>query len=123
MASLAKFGALRTKFSELADFASVYIAEAHPVERANFTGNIAISTHEALEDRLEAARVLQTSMEGEDNTILVDSMEDVANKAYAALPERLYVILDGKVVLEGKTGPFGYNIAEIESFLESYKSA
>ena len=122
MASLVKFGALRTKFSGLADFASVYIAEAHPVEKANFTGNIVISTHETLEDRLKAARVLQSSMQGEDNRILVDSMQDVANELYAAFPERLYVILDGKVVLEGKPGPFGYNIAEIESFLESYKS-
>ena len=122
MASLVKFGALRTKFSGLADFASVYIAEAHPVEKANFTGNIVISTHETLEDRLKAARVLQSSMQGEDNRILVDSMQDVANELYAAFPERLYVILDGKVVLEGQPGPFGYNIAEIESFLESYKS-
>ena len=122
MASLAKFGALRTTFSGLADFASVYIAEAHPVEKANFTGNIVISAHETLEDRLKAARVLQSSMQGEDNRILVDSMQDVANELYAAFPERLYVILDGKVVLEGKPGPFGYNIAEIESFLESYKS-
>ena len=122
MASLVKFGALCTKFSGLADFASVYIAEAHPVEKANFTGNIVISAHETLEDRLKAARDLQSSMQGEDNRILVDSMQDVANELYAAFPERLYVILDGKVVLEGKRGPFGYNIAEIESFLESYKS-
>ena len=122
MASLVKFGALRTTFSGLADFASVYIAEAHPVEKANFTGNIVISAHETLEDRLKAARDLQSSMQGEDNRILVDSMQDVANELYAAFPERLYVILDGKVVLEGKPGPFGYNIAEIESFLESYKS-
>ena len=53
--------------------------------------------------------------------ILVDAMDDRANLAFAALPERLYVILDGKVVLQGGLGPFNYNIEEVEHFLENRK--
>ena len=53
-----------------------------------------------LEDRIEAARILQDNMVGQDNTILVDTMYNHASKAYAAQPERLYVVQDGKVVLE-----------------------
>jgi len=121
MANLENFNALRRKFSGLADFANVYIEEAHPMERPNFTGNIEIATHEALEDRIEAARVLQSHMDSnEDNIILVDTMDNTASKAYAALPERLYGILDGKVVYEGKMGPFGYSLAELESYLSEY---
>ena len=48
-------------------------------------------------------------------------MDDRANLAFAALPERLYVILDGKVVLQGGLGPFNYNIEEVEQFLENRK--
>ena len=33
-------------------------------------------------------------------------MDDRTNHAYSALPERLYVVLDGKVVFE--VGLFGY---------------
>ena len=49
---------------------------------------------------MDAARALENTMDGEDNTILVDNMDNKARAAYAALPERLYVVLDGEVVLE-----------------------
>ena len=135
MASLVEFGTLRAKFSGLADFASIYISEAHPKERPNFSGNLDIGTHIVLEDRMNAARALENTMDGEDNTILVDNMDNKARAAYAALPERLYVVLDGEVVLEvrkywnlliinfdlqGKTGPFGYNLADVESYLDTF---
>eukprot|EP00092_Neocalanus_flemingeri_P097089 GFUD01123679.1.p2 GENE.GFUD01123679.1~~GFUD01123679.1.p2 ORF type:complete len:129 (+),score=37.23 GFUD01123679.1:444-830(+) len=120
MASLLKFSTLRAKYSGLADFVTSYIAEAHPKERPNFSGNIDIGTHEVLEDRIEAARILQENIGSEDNTILVDTMDNLASQAYSAQPERLYVVLDGKVVLEGKSGPFGYNLAEIDTFLNNF---
>lgn len=53
--------------------------------------------------------------------ILVNAMDDRANLAFAALPERIYVIVDGKVVLQGGLGPFNYNIEEVEHFLENKK--
>ena len=59
MASLGKFGALRTKFAGLVDFVTIYIAEAHPAERQHFSGNIDISTHETMEERVEAADTLR----------------------------------------------------------------
>ena len=36
MANLGKFGSLRQNFSEVADFVTIYIAEAHPSERGHF---------------------------------------------------------------------------------------
>jgi len=120
MASLEEFQALQVKFSGLADFLTVYIAEAHPKERPNFSGNIDIATHKVLEDRMKAARVLQDAMKGEDNTIVVDTMDNLACDAYAALPERLYIVLDDRIVLEGGVGPFGYNLAEVEDYLKTF---
>ena len=100
MASFSKFCGLRAKFSGLADFVTIYIAEAHPRERPNFGGNLEIATHQVLEDRIEAAKILLDHGDDEDITILVDTMSNNASKAYAANPERLYCILDGKIVME-----------------------
>jgi len=121
MANLSKFSTIRAKFSGLADFVAIYIAEAHPMERPNFSGNLEIATHTVLEDRLEAAKILSANMD-KDQAILVDTMHNYASLAYGALPERLYVVLDGQIVLEGKQGPFGYNLGEIETYLEHFGS-
>ena len=59
MVNLSKFGALRTKFAGLADFVTIYIAEAHPAERKHFSGNYAIDTHASMEERIEAAETLK----------------------------------------------------------------
>jgi len=119
MANLGKFGALRAKFSGLADFVTVYISEAHPSERGHFTDNIDIATHQSMDDRITAAWTLKkkagNALEG--CPILVDPMDDRANIAYGAHPERLYVVKDGIVVFEGGLGPFDYSTEEVEKFL------
>ena len=46
-------------------------------------------------------------------------MDNKAGAAYAAMPERLYIVLDGKIVYEGDQGPFGYNLDEVELYLET----
>ena len=72
------------------------------------------------EERVEAAEILLDYKKAEDNyDILVDLMDNKAGAAYAAMPERLYVVLDGKIVYEGDQGPFGYNLDELELFLET----
>eukprot|EP00090_Calanus_glacialis_P015331 TRINITY_DN24214_c0_g1_i1.p2 TRINITY_DN24214_c0_g1~~TRINITY_DN24214_c0_g1_i1.p2 ORF type:complete len:124 (-),score=40.21 TRINITY_DN24214_c0_g1_i1:113-484(-) len=119
MASLGKFGALRTKFAGLVDFVTVYIAEAHPAEKKHFSGNFDIASHASMRERMEAANTLKEEagqiLEG--CPILVDPMDDRANLAYAALPERLYVVQDGKITYEGGVGPRNYSIDELDAFL------
>ena len=139
MAKLGQFGELTAKFSTLADFVTVYISEAHPSEEANFTGNIDIAEHKVtslcrtqnvsslyrdhfqnFEERVEAAEILLDYKKAEDNyDILVDLMDNKAGTAYAAMPERLYVILDGRIVYEGLQGPFDYRMDEVEQYLET----
>jgi len=128
MANLDKFGKLRQNFSEVADFVTVYIAEAHPAERGHFKvggdgGNYDIDTHANIADRLNAATTLREeagkALKG--CKILVDPMDDRANIAYAALPERLYVVQDGQIIYQGGLGPFDYKISEVEAFLAKNK--
>lgn len=119
MASLGKFGALRKKFAGLADFVTIYIAEAHPAERKHFIDNYAIDTHASIDERVEAAETLKEEAGEFLNgcPILVDQMDDKASLAYASLPERLYVVQDGVVTFEGGIGPVFYSIEEVEDFL------
>ena len=72
------------------------------------------------EERVEAAEILLDYKKAEDNyDILVDLMDNKAGTAYAAMPERLYVVLDGKIVYEGLQGPFDYRLDEVEQYLET----
>ena len=48
-------------------------------------------------------------------------MDDRANKAFAALPERIYVVLDGRIAYQGGLGPFDYKIEEVEKYLAKRK--
>jgi len=120
MAKLGQFGKISAKYSHLADFVTVYISEAHPREEANFTGNIDIGEHKNFEERVEACKILLEHKSAGDNySLMVDLMDNKAGIAYAAMPERLYVVLDGKIVYEGLQGPFGYRLEEVEQFLET----
>jgi len=50
---------------------------------------------------------------------LVDDMENVAQKAYAGWPDRLYVIdAAGNVAYRGEPGPRGFKPPEAESALK-----
>jgi len=49
--------------------------------------------------------------------ILVDTMDNNANIAFDAWPERLYVLRDNKVAFKGGPGPFGYDIDALEEWL------
>ena len=87
--------------------------------------------------RLRYKKVLRSLKIGQDNTnqdgnpllrkegkeflegcpILVDSIDNEAEKKYSGLPERLYVILDGEIIYAGEMGPFGYSIKEVDECL------
>ena len=115
MANIGKFGALRAKFAGLADFVTVYIAEAHPAERKHFSGNFDISTHTNMEERVKAATTLVERARDSlgDCTILVDPMDDRASLAYAALPERIYVVQDGNISYEVSVSDISYEVSDV----------
>ena len=112
---------MSSKFSGSADFVTVYTEEAHPSEQSNFTGNVEIPTHQNMEQRIAASQMIAEIKSSDDcYSLVVDLMNNEASSAYAAIPERLYVVLDGKIIYEGAQGPFGYNLAEVESCLEKF---
>ena len=125
MSKVKDFGALCGEYQDLADFITVYIAEAHPYDSGDLAESYEwkISTHSKFEDRIAAAKQLQTKFQAMkiNSPMYVDFMEDQANAAYGALPERMYIILNGKIEYMGGIGPFGYKIHEVDEWLENYK--
>lgn len=120
MARLNAYQRLAARSGHLADFLLVYIEEAHPTDGWISTdASYQIPTHQSLQDRLRAAQLMLQGVPG--CRVVVDTMSNASNAAYGAYFERLYVILDGKVVYQGGRGPEGYKISELRSWLDRYQ--
>ena len=76
-----------------------------------------LANHETMTDRLGAAGAcvlgLKLTMPA-----LIDSMDNIAERTYAAWPERLYVLdEDGRVAHQCGKGPYGFDLDALEAFL------
>jgi hypothetical protein len=110
------------RFHDRADFLTIYIKEAHPDDEWQMQPNLD-----------EEVCYLQPKNEGQRVAIAndfarrfqyplplaVDPMDDAANRAYAAWPERLYIIEGGRIVYKGGNGPFNYKPEEVRAWLEA----
>ncbi len=101
------------RFRDRAALAFVYIAEAHALDewqtQSNRDEGVLIRQHKTLEERFAAAnegvRRLRLTM-----PVLVDGMDDAASEAFAAWPERVYVIdADGRTAFAGGPGPWEFD--------------
>ncbi|KAG8449249.1 hypothetical protein GDO86_016064 [Hymenochirus boettgeri] len=109
-----------TQHIGIADFLLVYIEEAHPSDGwVSTDASYQIPKHQCLQDRLAAAQLMIQEVPG--CRVVVDTMDNASNAAYGAYFERLYIILEGKVVYQGGRGPEGYRISELKNWLELYQ--
>ena len=122
MVKFGEFCQLVRKFAKHADFAVIYISEAHATDGWNFAENLyKIRNHVSLQDRINAAKILREVMPREDNlTLHVDSMENDANQGYAGLFERLYIVHRGRIAYMGEPGPNGYCLDEVKEWLDQF---
>ncbi|MEE6493682.1 hypothetical protein FKM82_016915 [Ascaphus truei] len=105
---------------DIADFLLVYIEEAHPSDGwVSTDASYQIPKHQCLQDRLAAAQLMTQCVPG--CRVVVDTMNNASNAAYGAYFERLYILLEGKVVYQGGRGPEGYKISELRNCLHQYK--
>ncbi|XP_055091297.1 type I iodothyronine deiodinase isoform X2 [Symphalangus syndactylus] len=85
-----------------------------------FKNNMDIRSHQNLQDRLQAAHLLLAR--SPQCPVVVDTMQNQSSQLYAALPERLYVIQEGRILYKGKSGPWNYNPEEVRAVLEKLHS-
>ena len=70
----------------------------------------------SLSERRQVARVCMTKLALEPMPALVDDMDDTVNDAYAAWPDRMYLVgTDGTIAYHGGRGPFGFKPEELNA--------
>lgn len=120
MANLAKIKKIQARFAERATFLTIYTQEAHPTEGGDYIDYfLPIKEHTTLEQRLEAAGEL-LNLETLPGPVLVDNMANEASVAYGSFPDRLYIVLGGRVVYQGGVGPHGYVPDKVEEWLKKF---
>lgn len=118
-----EFLSIAREFSDVADFLTVYIEEAHPSDGWAFKNNVIIPRHQTLEQRCNAAKLMLQSVEFHNCSLMVDNMDDEANKAYAGMPIRLYIIKNQEIEYAGGTGPTFYNPNEVKQWLQNTRTS
>ena len=100
----------------------MYLQEIHPTDgwqvKENEQDAVLFRQHQSMEERVEVGQACMLKMALEMPAV-VDEMDDAVAKAYAAMPERLYVIgKDGCVAYKGGMGPMFFRPEEWEQALE-----
>eukprot|EP00794_Sanderia_malayensis_P019015 gene19015-20927_t len=114
-----EFSKIVAEFSDIADFVVVYVEEAHPVDEWCFkNAQFSMKQQSRLEERVEAARYIATKYQ--HIPVYADLMNNNVSKAFGALPERLYILLNNQVVYAGGIGPFAYDLEEMQHCLVQY---
>lgn len=124
---------LYEQYQDQVQFILIYVREAHPVEGWWLGGGLLglllrlrrtkaatdVYDPKTMEERREVAARCESELKYGIPT-LVDDMEDTVNRAYAALPTRLYLVgMDGRVVYAGGLGPFGFKPQELKANIET----
>ena len=104
-------------YKDRAEFYLVYIREAHPTDGWRIQGNVEVADPDTQKERQDVAQVCSLKLDL-SMPVLVDDTADSVNLAYAAWPERLYVIgKDGTIAYAGGMGPMLFKPEECEAFL------
>jgi len=108
-------------YKDHADFLTVYVREAHPTDewqmKSNVKDDVCYAQPKTLGQRVAIAKDF-TARYKFPLPFGIDDMGNAAETAYAAWPERLYIIDEtGHIVYRGGMGPFHYKPAEVREWL------
>jgi hypothetical protein len=109
------------RYKDRARFLTIYIKEAHPTDEwrmdQNDDADVCYLQPRTTEDRVAIANDFARRFKYE-LPLLVDSIENRANEAYAAWPERLYIVDEaGRLAYKGGMGPFDFHPEEVDAWL------
>jgi len=108
---------LYEQYGDRIEFLVIYIREAHPTDGWHI-GDHDIRDPRTMEERRRVAGQCEVAMQHGIRTY-VDEMDDAVMKAYAAWPDRLYLIgLDGRVVYASGRGPWGFKPSELKKAID-----
>jgi Ca2+-binding EF-hand superfamily protein len=112
---------LRRRYAPRADFYMVYTRESHPADgwrlASNDRAGVIINQPRTAREREMASRRLCQATPA-SIPVLLDRMDNAMTEAYAAFPDRLYLIdRRGRVVYKGGRGPVGFDPRSLEEAL------
>jgi len=112
---------LYSDYKDHADFLQVYVREAHPTDewemKKNLDENVCYPQPKTLEQRVAIANDFIKRFHF-PMPFGVDEMNNAANDAYAAWPERIYIVDEnGRIAYRGGMGPFHYKPEEARAWL------
>lgn len=112
---------LYERYGDVAEFAMIYVREAHPTDGWHMPSNdrheVRLPQPQTLEARGDVARTCQAKL-GLKMPMLVDTIDDFVGSNYSGMPSRLYLIdRAGRVAFKSGRGPFGFKPAELEQAL------
>lgn len=112
---------LYNDYKDHADFLTVYVREAHPTDewqmKSNVKEDICYAQPKTLTQRIAIANDFVKRF-NYPVPFGIDDMSNAANDAYAAWPERIYIIDEhGRVAYRGGMGPFDYKPQEARAWL------
>ena len=115
---------MRERYAGSVEFFVVYIQEAHPTDGWQVPNNLdddvlyAQPASSGEREAIASACALRLDL---SIPTLVDDMENSTDRAFGALPDRLYLIgADGLIVYKSAPGPFGFRSDEFESAIVNY---
>ena len=117
---------IAAKFQDKAQFLCVYIQEAHPSDgwqvAANLEDDVIFDTPTTKDERDALAEVCMLKR-ALNMPMVVDDMEDTIDRAYNALPERLYLLdAEGRVQFKTVAGSHGFDPEAWHDAIENHLS-
>jgi len=110
-------------YKDRVDFLTIYIREAHPLDEWRMASNeknkddVCYAQPKTLAQRIAIANDFTQRFKF-PLPFGIDEMNNAANDAYAAWPERLYILDDsGRISYKGGNGPFKYDPKEVRAWL------
>lgn len=109
---------LYQQYHQKVQFYMIYIREAHPIDGWDIGSDYRTHDPKTIEERREVAGQCETALQYGIPT-LVDEMDDVVMEAYAAWPERLYLINSSKhIAYKAELGPWGFKPDELKDAID-----
>jgi len=108
-------------------FYVVYIQEAHPTDGwqlpINEDEGVTYAQPASAEEREEVAEACALGL-NISIPALIDGMDNAVDRAYAALPDRLYLVdAGGRIAYRSGPGPWGFKPDELGAAIEALLSA
>ena len=115
MSSAGQLKSLYETYGDDVEFFLVYIREAHPIDGERPGYRILVEQPITNLERQALATTCIADLDLGGIPALLDRIDDTTSHAYAAHPDRLYLVgSDGKIAYSGAKGPAGFHPEELE---------